>query len=116
MTHRMIPAHYSNCQSLKGVVSLDCKRQCHVGSGRPRATADRKDRLIIRSTVTAPDLSLSTIRRVTRTLVSTLTIHKRQIERNLRSYQSLRYLPLTPAHCRAMLKRYLARSGWNSAD
>ncbi|GFW13243.1 hypothetical protein TNCV_4121411 [Trichonephila clavipes] len=39
--------------------------QCHDGSGRPRATADREDRLIVRSAVAVPDSSLSTIRRVT---------------------------------------------------
>ncbi|GFX36356.1 hypothetical protein TNCV_4932691 [Trichonephila clavipes] len=36
--------------------------QQHVGSGRPRATADREDRLIVRSAVKTPDSSLSTIR------------------------------------------------------
>ncbi|GFW91970.1 HTH_Tnp_Tc3_2 domain-containing protein [Trichonephila clavipes] len=41
--------------------------QRHDGSGRPRATADREDRLIVRSADTAPDSSLSTIRRTTRT-------------------------------------------------
>ncbi|GFW69081.1 transposable element Tc1 transposase [Trichonephila clavipes] len=33
------------------------------GSGRPRAIADREERLIVRSAVTDPDSSLSTIRR-----------------------------------------------------
>ncbi|GFS79155.1 HTH_Tnp_Tc3_2 domain-containing protein [Trichonephila clavipes] len=37
------------------------------GSGRPRATAYREDRLTIRSAVTASDSSLSAIRRTTRT-------------------------------------------------
>ncbi|GFV62118.1 hypothetical protein TNCV_4109211 [Trichonephila clavipes] len=36
--------------------------QCHDGSGRPSATADREDRLIARSAFTRPDSSLSTIR------------------------------------------------------
>ncbi|GFV44386.1 transposable element Tcb1 transposase [Trichonephila clavipes] len=36
--------------------------QCHDGSGRPKATADREDGLTIRSVVTALDSSLSTIR------------------------------------------------------
>ncbi|GFW39094.1 uncharacterized protein TNCV_1830861 [Trichonephila clavipes] len=36
--------------------------QRHDGSGQPRATADREDRLIVRSAVTAPDSSLLTIR------------------------------------------------------
>ncbi|GFU88304.1 HTH_Tnp_Tc3_2 domain-containing protein [Trichonephila clavipes] len=33
--------------------------QRHDGSGRPRATADREERLIVRSAVSAPDSSLS---------------------------------------------------------
>ncbi|GFT22445.1 HTH_Tnp_Tc3_2 domain-containing protein [Trichonephila clavipes] len=41
--------------------------QRHGGSGRPRATAEREERLIVRSLVTAPDSSLSTIIRATRT-------------------------------------------------
>ncbi|GFS98814.1 transposable element Tc1 transposase [Trichonephila clavipes] len=36
------------------------------GSDQPRATADRDDRLSVRSIVTTPDSSLSTIRRATR--------------------------------------------------
>ncbi|GFX46395.1 HTH_Tnp_Tc3_2 domain-containing protein [Trichonephila clavipes] len=36
--------------------------QSHDGSGRPKATADQKDRLTVRSAVTALDSSLSTIR------------------------------------------------------
>ncbi|GFV07172.1 hypothetical protein TNCV_3601901 [Trichonephila clavipes] len=47
------------------------------GSGQPRATADREDRLIVSLAATAPDSSLSTIRRATRTLLSTMTIHRR---------------------------------------
>ncbi|GFT72479.1 HTH_Tnp_Tc3_2 domain-containing protein [Trichonephila clavipes] len=64
------------------------------GSSRPRATTDQEDRLIARST----------IRRVTRTRVSIITIHKWLIERNLSSYRPLRHLPLTPAHYRARLQ------------
>ncbi|GFW51753.1 HTH_Tnp_Tc3_2 domain-containing protein [Trichonephila clavipes] len=60
--------------------------QRHDGSGRPRATADREDRFIVRLDVTVPDSSLSTIRSATRTQVSTTTIHRRLIERKLRSY------------------------------
>ncbi|GFU90621.1 hypothetical protein TNCV_4450171 [Trichonephila clavipes] len=36
--------------------------QGHDGSGRPRAPSDREDKLIVRSAVTTPDSSLSTIR------------------------------------------------------
>ncbi|GFX15417.1 uncharacterized protein TNCV_3303461 [Trichonephila clavipes] len=60
--------------------------QRHDGSGRPRAKADREDRLIVKSAVTAPNLLLSTIRRAARTRVSTLTIHRWLIEQNLRVY------------------------------
>ncbi|GFT67634.1 hypothetical protein TNCV_2361871 [Trichonephila clavipes] len=35
--------------------------QHHEVNGLPRATADREDRLIVRSAVTAPDSSLSTL-------------------------------------------------------
>ncbi|GFT48281.1 HTH_Tnp_Tc3_2 domain-containing protein [Trichonephila clavipes] len=74
------------------------------GSDRSKATADREDRLIVRSAVTVLDSSLSTIRRAARTRVYTMTIHRRLIERNLRSYRPLRHLPLMPAHCRARLQ------------
>ncbi|GFW12504.1 HTH_Tnp_Tc3_2 domain-containing protein [Trichonephila clavipes] len=60
--------------------------QRHDGSDRPRATGDWENRLIW------------------------------LIERNLPSYQPLRNLPLTPAHCPARLQSCLARSGWNHAD
>ncbi|GFV57307.1 HTH_Tnp_Tc3_2 domain-containing protein [Trichonephila clavipes] len=56
--------------------------QRYDGSGRPRVTADVEDRFTVRSAVTASDSSLSTIRRTTRTRVSTITIHRRLIERN----------------------------------
>ncbi|GFS94093.1 hypothetical protein TNCV_3785781 [Trichonephila clavipes] len=121
----------SNCHSLKKVVSLNRKRQvgqigetlviwveamrpleeagkngCKMAddSGRPRATVDREDRLIVRSAVTASDSSLSIIRRTTRTRVSTMTIHRWLIERNLRSYRSLHQMPFTPARFRARLQ------------
>ncbi|GFW66653.1 HTH_Tnp_Tc3_2 domain-containing protein [Trichonephila clavipes] len=58
----------------------------HDDIGRPRTAEDREDRFIVRSAVTASDSSLATIRRVTRTRVSTMTIPRRLIERNLRSY------------------------------
>ncbi|GFX43452.1 transposable element Tcb2 transposase [Trichonephila clavipes] len=60
--------------------------QRHDGSSRPRVKADREDILIVRTAVTAGDSSLSIIRRATRTRVSTITIHRRLIERNVRSY------------------------------
>ncbi|GFU88902.1 HTH_Tnp_Tc3_2 domain-containing protein [Trichonephila clavipes] len=80
------------------------KFQGHDGSGRLRATADREDRLIVRSAVTASNSSFSTSRRTTRTRVSTMTIHRRLIERNLRSYRPLRPLPFTPARYRPRLQ------------
>ncbi|GFW79398.1 transposable element Tc1 transposase [Trichonephila clavipes] len=45
-----------------------------------------------------------------------MTIHRRLIERNLRSYRLLRHLPLTPPHYRARLQWCLAQLGWNHAD
>ncbi|GFW09910.1 HTH_Tnp_Tc3_2 domain-containing protein [Trichonephila clavipes] len=53
--------------------------ELYDGSGQPTATADREDRLIVRSAVTTPDSSLSTIRRATRTRVCTMTIPRRLI-------------------------------------
>ncbi|GFV66226.1 HTH_Tnp_Tc3_2 domain-containing protein [Trichonephila clavipes] len=64
----------------------------------------------------ALDSSLSAIRRVIRTLESSVTTDRRLIERNLHSYQPLRHLRLTPAHCRARLQWHLSRSVWNHAD
>ncbi|GFX38103.1 transposable element Tcb2 transposase [Trichonephila clavipes] len=90
--------------------------QLHEGSGRPTATEDRQDRLIVRSAVTALDSSLLNIRRTTRTRVSTMDIHRWLIERNLHLYRPFRHLPFTPAHCSARLQWCLNRSGWNHAD
>ncbi|GFW51556.1 HTH_Tnp_Tc3_2 domain-containing protein [Trichonephila clavipes] len=90
--------------------------QCQDGSGRPRATADREDRLVVKSAVTASASLLSTIRRAIRTQVSIMTIHRWLIDRNLRAYRALRRLPFTPVHCRARLQRCLDRAGWNHAD
>ncbi|GFX43744.1 HTH_Tnp_Tc3_2 domain-containing protein [Trichonephila clavipes] len=85
--------------------------QCHDGSDQPRAIEDREDRLIVRYAITASDSSLSTIRRVTFTRVSTMTIPRRRlIEQNLCSYRPLLPLPLLTAHCRARLQWFLARS------
>ncbi|GFX17189.1 HTH_Tnp_Tc3_2 domain-containing protein [Trichonephila clavipes] len=79
---------------------VDCERlQRHDGSSQPRVTADQEDRLIVRSTVTALDSSLSTIRLTTHARVSTMNIHRRLIVRNLRSYRTLHHLHFTPAHC-----------------
>ncbi|GFV78053.1 HTH_Tnp_Tc3_2 domain-containing protein [Trichonephila clavipes] len=89
--------------------------QRHDGSGRPRVTADLEDRLIAKSAITAPDSSLSTIRRVTRTRVSTITIHRRLIELNLCSYRPLPHLSLTPPYCQARLEWCLVRLDSNHA-
>ncbi|GFW91225.1 HTH_Tnp_Tc3_2 domain-containing protein [Trichonephila clavipes] len=45
-----------------------------------------------------------------------MAIHRQLIERNLRSYRPLRYLPHTPVHCVARLQWCSDRSGWNHAD
>ncbi|GFY11380.1 uncharacterized protein TNCV_3182261 [Trichonephila clavipes] len=78
--------------------------QRYDGSGRPRAKADREDRLNVRSVVTAPDSSLLTIRFSPQVQVFNMTIDRRLVEQKLCSYRLLRYLPVTPAHCPAILK------------
>ncbi|GFW79559.1 hypothetical protein TNCV_128641 [Trichonephila clavipes] len=50
--------------------------QHHNGSGRPRATAGREDRLVVKSAVKAPDSLVLTIGRTNRTRVSIMTIHR----------------------------------------
>lgn len=47
-----------------------------MDSGRHRTTTEREDKGIVTSAFSAPDSSLSTIRRVTRTRVSNITIDK----------------------------------------
>ncbi|GFW34406.1 HTH_Tnp_Tc3_2 domain-containing protein [Trichonephila clavipes] len=86
------------------------KFQLRDRSCRPRARADRQGRFTVNSAVTAPDSSLSTIRRATRTRVPTMGIHRRLIERNLSTYRPLRHLPITPACCQTRLQWLLARS------
>ncbi|GFX35789.1 hypothetical protein TNCV_745821 [Trichonephila clavipes] len=89
-----IPAHHGQLSEIK---------RC-----RPRAIADRKDRLIVRSAVTELDSSLSTIKRTALTRVIHVSIHKQKIERDLRSYQPLHHLRLTSAHFRARIQWFLA--------
>ncbi|GFV88267.1 uncharacterized protein TNCV_4543131 [Trichonephila clavipes] len=86
--------------------------QRHDGSGRPKVTADREDRLFVRSAVTdkyylIPRYQSSDVQPSTR--VSTMTIHRWLIEQNLPSYQPLRHLPLMPAQSQARLQCWLAR-------
>ncbi|GFU88669.1 transposable element Tc1 transposase [Trichonephila clavipes] len=45
-----------------------------------------------------------------------MIIHRRLMERNLRSNRTLRPLPFIPARCRARLQCCLTRSDWNHAD
>ncbi|GFW09415.1 HTH_Tnp_Tc3_2 domain-containing protein [Trichonephila clavipes] len=106
----------SKCQFSQGAVRCVIIPKRLDGSGLPRATADRVDRLTVRSAVTAPDSLLLTIRREARTRVSTIAVHRQLIEQNLRLYRPLCHLPLTPAHCRARLQWCLARSGGNHDD
>ncbi|GFU77499.1 HTH_Tnp_Tc3_2 domain-containing protein [Trichonephila clavipes] len=105
MPRRRIRAHYEQLSEFEKGRIIELKEG-----------EDQEDRLIVISAVTALDSSLSTIRRTTCRQVSTMTIHRRLIERNLRSYRLLRYGPITPTHCRARLQWCLARSGWNHAD
>ncbi|GFV32728.1 HTH_Tnp_Tc3_2 domain-containing protein [Trichonephila clavipes] len=92
------------------------KFQRHDRSGRPRATADLEDRLIVRSAVASLNSSLSTIRCTTRTRVSPMVILRWLIGRNLCSYRPLHHLPHAPAYCRATLQWCLAQSNWNYDD
>ncbi|GFS67791.1 HTH_Tnp_Tc3_2 domain-containing protein [Trichonephila clavipes] len=128
----MIPQYYND---LKVIVRKDCKQNvcltlwklykndrsliiCAMGVlmnyGILTATLGTKDRLIFRSAVTTPDSPFLTIRRATHTRVATMTIYRRLIERNVRSYRPIRHLPFTPAHYGARLRWCLAPSGWNS--
>ncbi|GFV76703.1 HTH_Tnp_Tc3_2 domain-containing protein [Trichonephila clavipes] len=50
------------------------------GSSRRRAPGDWEGRLIVTSAVTAPDFSLSTIKRMTCARMSPMTIHRWLIE------------------------------------
>ncbi|UYV69295.1 hypothetical protein LAZ67_6003159 [Cordylochernes scorpioides] len=86
------------------------------GSGRPRATTERKDRAIVRMAVAAPESTVSTIQRVTGTQVSKMTINRRLRELNLRARRPLRCLPLTPVHRQVRLQWCRERSTWNCAD
>ncbi|GFS65740.1 hypothetical protein TNCV_3853801 [Trichonephila clavipes] len=76
-----------------------------------QATANQEDRVIVRLAATELDSSLSTIRRKTRTGVSTMNIHRRLIERNVSSYRPLLHLPFTRANCLDRLQTV-----WNHAD
>ncbi|UYV76677.1 hypothetical protein LAZ67_14001718 [Cordylochernes scorpioides] len=80
-------------------VEQNGKMQRQDGSGRrPRDTTKREDREIVRTTVAAPDSTLSTIQRVTGTQVSKILIERRLRDRNLRDRRPLRCLPLTSIH------------------
>ncbi|GFY22912.1 transposable element Tc1 transposase [Trichonephila clavipes] len=48
--------------------------------------------------------------------MSIMTIHRRLVERSILTYQPLRHLPFTPAHCQVRLLWCFARSGRNHAD
>ncbi|GFY27853.1 hypothetical protein TNCV_243181 [Trichonephila clavipes] len=51
----------SNMAPQKRVACVQIRRH-HDDRGRPRATADREDRLTVKSAVTAPDSALSDMR------------------------------------------------------
>ncbi|GFU20941.1 hypothetical protein TNCV_3005111 [Trichonephila clavipes] len=69
MPRRRIRAHYEQLPEFERgrIIGLkDSGRfQRHDGSRLPKATANRENRLTVRSVVTVPDSSLSTIRLVT---------------------------------------------------
>ncbi|GFW86119.1 transposable element Tcb2 transposase [Trichonephila clavipes] len=81
--------------------SNNVRFQRHDDSSRSRVKAELEVSFIVISAVTVPNTLLLTIRRATRTRVSTMTIHRRLIHRSLRLYRPLRHLPLTTAQCQA---------------
>ncbi|GFY06000.1 HTH_Tnp_Tc3_2 domain-containing protein [Trichonephila clavipes] len=103
MPCRGIRAHYEQLTEFERGRIIELKEAEWVENGRFQRH-DGSGRIRVRSAVTASDSSLSTIRRTTRTRVSTMTIHRRLIEQNLLSYRPLRHLPFTPALCRARLQ------------
>ncbi|GFU56914.1 HTH_Tnp_Tc3_2 domain-containing protein [Trichonephila clavipes] len=84
ITHHNGQSHAANRRYWQERVD-NGRLQRHDGSGRPRATADREVRVIIRPAVTAPDSSQSGIRYAIRIRVSIMALHRRLIEQNLRS-------------------------------
>lgn len=90
------------------------------GSGRPRQTTSRQDRLILRQARILPTSSVSTIQRqVAPSLqvpVSASTISRRLAEGHLVSRRPLRVLPLTPTHCRVRLQWCRSRRNWTATE
>ncbi|GFW85907.1 hypothetical protein TNCV_1967181 [Trichonephila clavipes] len=82
------PSSYGSkrCRCIRRCWKDNGRFQSYDGSSQPRATVDWKDKLIVRSSVIAPDSSLSTIGRATRTRMTTMNIHKRLIEQYLQQY------------------------------
>lgn len=95
----------------------NCRR--NEGSGRPRSTNARQDRMIVRQARTAPTVSLSTIQRTTASSIPPVvpsTISRRLAKAGLRSQRPLRRLPLTPQHRRSRLEWCRSRSSWLPSD
>ncbi|GFV85858.1 HTH_Tnp_Tc3_2 domain-containing protein [Trichonephila clavipes] len=90
------------------------------GSGRPRNTNDREDRVIRRVATSAPTTSLASIQRhlppSRHPVPSRETIRRRLTEVGLRSRRPLRRLPLTPHHRQCRLDFCRPRATWSVTD
>ena len=89
------------------------------GSGRPRCTNARQDRMIVRQARTGPTASLSAIQRATASSIPPVvpsTISRRLAEVGLRSRRPLRRLPITPQHRQSRLEWCRSRASWLPAD
>ena len=92
------------------------RKQCQEGSSRPRETAEREDRAILRAAITTPDASLSSIVPANSASVITRTIHRRLTERRLRSWRPLRRIPLNSVQRQTRLRWCQTHSHWNVID
>ncbi|GFX88136.1 HTH_Tnp_Tc3_2 domain-containing protein [Trichonephila clavipes] len=110
MPRRRIRAHYEQLSEFERDRIIELKEgDWAVGESLViwvRAMRPLEDvvKIVVRLAVTVLVSSLLNIRRMTCTRVSTMTIHRRLIERNLRSYRPLRPRPFTPAHSSAKLQ------------
>ena len=83
------------------------------GNSRPREMSECEHRAIVRAALTAPDTLLSGASSVS---VTSKTIHRRFIERVLRSRRPLYRLPLTSVQHQACLQWCRAHLHWNVTD
>lgn len=82
------------------------------GSGRPRKTSSRTDRLIVRLVRADPTLSLTEMARVVYCSVSPSTVRRRLLESNFRSVKRPYAVELTDQHVRARLSWAMRHCHW----